>query len=387
MPPSSSTSGPFSSFPGYGSNNQPGGNSPFSYNAGSGGISTMPWGGNQGSNVGGQNWNSSNWADQASQYFNFPSGGAEGWAQGPGGMWSTVRNGVRYQQDFAPNSAVGMNIGQMVAGEADAQNQRTQQYLQGLQNVYGPAAQSMFADAGQMREMGDQYAQGMMGAANQFMNMANREAYQPVGTEAVDRLTNVVDNNKDLSAQQQASQTRAINQSTANAAMQLADQMASSGASPEQIASQKAQIKAASLPEIQASATQLMGQQQQIQNQLEQNLASFSAQVDFQNESNRQVDDNFRASMAQIGTNLFQQGIQGRTQALLQARMLEDSGNQAMAQLVEANYANGPVSFLSSLMTAANLMYNSPLGMKKDFATRLTGGGIPGLPGQYGVPA
>lgn len=405
---------PFSPFQSYGTNNQPGQNnsSGGSYSPGNGGVSTMPWG-NPNSSSGGNNpW--SNWASMMS-----PSQqGTNGWNQTSPGQWQMYVPGQLgqssggYTHQWAgsapPGSQPFFNIPGMVGQEYQQQQQLYDQNRQDMLGFGQSYFDQMNQNAQGIQNAGQQQFDQGMGSAQMFQDLANQEhsnvqyqnqTFTPFGGGAVDQVnqaaqgfSDFVASEQDRSAERASSAMVGANRAQQSRSQQLSDQFRSMGLDPSQTAMAQQELAAMSsmdrqqiLAEYQQQDRQyLSGLEQasaalgmqagQFAGQMDQANASMRSSYDFANAQGAMAADQFNTSMnnqtrmayhqmsEQAGQLAFSQYMQSQ----VTASELQSQGFGAMSQLMQA-YPHSSVSFLGSLVSAANLMENTPLGTS-DFA-------------------
>lgn len=406
----------YSSYQSYGSNNQPGQSQGSNFNLPSWAANSsrarqanwggQGWGGNNVQTMGPGNWNSSNWSQTASNFMNRPGssgpqqqGGNSPWRQTGPGQWQQLSHSGTpgamthsyYTNSPPPGSAPSFNIPGLVGAEFNQQQNLYNQNQANALNLAGGFQGDMNQMAGQSQQMGQQQFNQGQQQAQMFQQMAGQEGPQPqqFGQEAVSSMNQAAqgfrdfaDAQKDRTAEFASAQMVGAQRNEQNQLQQMRDRFGSMGMGPEAMAMQSQELSAMGSMGRQQLLTQIaqedrnyQAQIQQAATQFESMAAQFSGSMDQANAQNRQAYDsmNMQREQAfhQMSMAAGQQAFNNWMATQAQASELQSQGYGVMASAMQ-QWPNSSVSFIGSLMTAANLMQNTPLG-NPEFAQQFAG--------------
>lgn len=389
----------YPSYPGFGSNHQQGAQHHMVNVAGSrsmrpaqpnqpsrpgvGGVSTMPW--NPGRFM------------QASQR---PGPGRgqggmarQGWQQAGPGRWiqshRTGQSGMTHHEFMGPTppgaqQGRGFDVGGLVGAEFNQQqalyDQNRQDMLGLAQGFQGQAQQGAMG----FRQMADAEAQRGRQAADQFGRMASSPQAR-FGDEGVGRMEEAAsdfgrfsDQQKDMTAERASSAMAGMQQQEQNQLRQMQDRFSSMGMGPEAQAMQRQELMAMGSMGRQQVLQQIATEERGLQSQLEQARASMRMQAGAAAAQNDQANAAFSAenqrAWSQMQQAAGQMAYNNWFQAQVQAAELEQQGFGSLAQVMQ-QHPRSQVSVIGSLLAAANLFQNTPIGNPDSAFTRsMTGG-------------
>lgn len=407
----------YSSYQSYGSNNQPGQSQGSNFNLPSFAANSsrarqanwggQGWGGNNVQNMGPGNWNSSNWSQTASNFMNGPGprpqgpqqGGNSPWMQtGPGNWQQMSHSGtpgamshVYYSNQPPAWMMPSFNVPAMVGAEYQQQQNLYNQNQANALNLAGGFQGNMNQMAGQYQQMGQQQFDQGQQQSQMFQQMAGQEGPQPqqFGQEAVSSMNQAAqgfrdfaDAQKDKTAEFASSQMVGAQRNEQNQLQQMRDRFGSMGMGPEAMAMQQQELMAMGSMGRQQLLTQIaqedrnyQAQIQQAATQFESMASQFSGSMDQANAQNRQAYDSMNMQREQAYHQLSiasgQQAFNNWMATQAQASELQAQGYSSLASAMQ-QWPNSSVSFIGSLLTAANLMQNTPLGTPQ-FAQQFAG--------------
>lgn len=365
------------------------------------------FGGNNVQNMGGQNqqpnwWNNMsrstgwNWNQGASNTLNPGQGFAPGWAQTGPNEWTRNSMGTQYYTNSPPYGGPQFSMANLVGQEMNQQQGNYDQNRANALNLAGNYQQNNQQMAGQFQQMGQQQFNQGQQQANMFNQMAQQEGPQPqqFGQQAVNDMNNAAgrfrefaDSQQDRTAEFASSAMVGSQRQEQNNLQQMRDRFGSMGMGPEAMAMQAQELTAMGSMGRQQLLTQIaqedrnyQTQMQQAASQLEASAASFSGSMDQANASNRAAYDSMNQqreqAYRQMSVAAGQQAFNNWMATQAQASELQSQGYGVMANAM-TQWPNSTISFLGSLVSAANIMDNTSIG-RPDFTNRLFAqGGYP----------
>ena len=400
---------PYSSYQSYGSNNQPGQSQGSNFNLPSWAANSsrarqanwggQGWGGNNVQNMGSQSSSpSQNWTwQQGAQNTITPSAGyAPGWVQTGPGTWTQNSFGTQYYTNSPPYGGSQFNLAGLVAQEFNQQQANYNQNQANALNLAGGFQGGMNQMAGQSQQMGQQQFNQGQQQAQMFQQMAGLEGpqAQQFGQEAVGQMNQAAqgfrdfaDAQKDRTAEFASSQMVGAQRNEQNQLQQMRDRFGSMGMGPEAMAMQSQELMAMGSMGRQQLLTQIaqedrnyQAQIQQAATQFESMAAQFSGSMDQANAQNQLAYDSMNQqreqAFHQMSVAVGQQSFNNWMATQAQAAELQSQGYGVMANAMQ-QWPNSTMSFLGSLVSAANIMDNTSLG-RPDFTNRLfANGGFP----------
>lgn len=315
-------------------------------------------------------------------------GNQQGWQQAGPGRWTqshrTGQSGVTHHEFHGPrppgqSQQQGFDVGGLVGAEFNQQQSlydQNRQSMMGLaQGFQGQSNQSAMG----FRQMADAEMQRGRQVADQQGKMAQAPGRQ-LGAEGVAEMGRAAsdfgrfaDQQQDMTAERASSAMVGMQQQEQNQLREMQDRFSSMGVGPEAQAMQRQELMAMGSMGRQQVLQQIATEERGLRSQLEQARASMRMQAGAASSQMDQSSAMFNAenqrAWSQMQQATGQMAYNNWFQSQVQAAELEQQGFGSLAQIMQ-QYPQSSVSMIGSLLAAANLFQNTPIGNPESAFTR-----------------